>query len=538
MTAQKKWIAARAILGASLALSTATLTTAAADAAPPKAKKAKPATSAPASDQPTIDVDKLPDAAPAAAPPRPKKDATPAPVTTPPTPPPVAAAAAPKTEVAAASAPVPAPAKARTGQDDDDVEPRPLDTPPTPTPQPTPTAPPNVKGEGGENLAVTAPPMESQNDDGKLEVRPYLLVSGGVKGDIVKSRSNESRQDRVSTFALGRLGLRAKWLDFVSAESELMASGGVSMHGTSAYEGQAAMQVRQQIVRLTKGPVKLEVGRVIDEASVDFFSAHVAESFLQDTATRDALLFSGYNLGNGIRGTYEIIPGLRAGLTFNAANPVSSTSSLMVGGSFPPFERFYTQPYQAVNQGPNHFPDDTFHAMVLTPAVLVDTKMVDAKLAIQGFDIDTNMNTPDNDHIRGYNVRGNVRLKLADGLLVPFINGAYTRNDTLVANNLAKRASERYQAVNLGGGVDVDIQRRFKCSYDCADGLGAQYQQVQYQVGDGIVTTQRFVNVGATYWLAPNVSLGARFAMWMNEVEYTAAVGERSVIAALRFIMP
>ena len=54
----------------------------------------------------------------------------------------------------------------------------------------------------------------------------------------------------------------------------------------------------------------------------------------------------------------------------------------MVGGSYPPFERFYTQPYQAVNQGPNHFPDDSFHIMVLTPSLLVDTKYIDARIAV------------------------------------------------------------------------------------------------------------------------------------------------------------
>jgi len=61
---------------------------------------------------------------------------------------------------------------------------------------------------------------------------------------------------------------------------------------------------------------------------------------------------------------------------------------------------------------------------------------------------------------------------------------------------------------------------------------------VQYQIGPGYVTTMRFVNVGGTVWLTPNVSLGARVAVWSTEPQYSAASGERSAIASLRFIMP
>jgi hypothetical protein len=476
--------------------------------------------------------------------------------TAPEPPPPAPAAATPPTEEPALDEPkdkgrLPASAddsrsKARTApQEDDPKEP----SDPARTTSEEETKPAEPVSMGGAPVSED----DASSEGGKLHVHPYLLVSGGLKADFVKARPNEIKNDRVSTFALGRIGLKARFLDFLSAESEFMASGGVGLHGTSAYEGQAAMQVRQQVIRLTKWGFRGEVGRIIDEASMDYFSAHVAESFIQDTATRDALLFTGFNLGNGIRGTYEIFPGLRAGFTFNAGNPVSNTASLLIGGPYPPFDRFYTQPYQQVNQSANNFPDDAFHSMVFTPSVLVDTKHIDTRLAAQLFDINTNTNSDVDDHIRGYNLRGTMRVKLLDRMVVPFAGAAYTRNDTLVPTNLALRANERYHAVNVGGGVDLNLQRRFKCSHDCADGVGAQYQQVQFQIGDSLVTTQRYVNVGSTYWLSPNVSLGLRFAMWTQEAEQPVTPagvaagqtrpevhtqGERSVIAALRFIMP
>ncbi|MDB4935199.1 MAG: hypothetical protein JWP87_2171, partial [Labilithrix sp.] len=409
--------------------------------------------------------------------------------------------------------------------------------PPAPATAPAPAATQGPRGEGGEALTFEPPPADTPPQPG-LVVRPYFLIAGGLKYDVPKGRPEESKQNRVSTFAMGRLGVKATWNDLVSAESELMASGGTSLHGTSSYEGQAALQVRQQVLRLHRGAWRIEVGRLIDESSVDFFSAHITETFLQDTATRDPLLFDGFNLGNGVRGQLELVPGLRAALTFNAGNPVSTTGSLMIGGSYPPFERFYTQPYQSVAQVANHFPDDTFHIMMLTPALLLDTKYVDAKAAVQGFDVNTNTNKEDDDHIRGYNLRGTMRVKLFDGVLVPFANAAYTRNDTLVANDLGRRAAPRYQAVNLGGGIDFDVARRFKCAYDCADGFGIQYQQVQFQTGlEGLVTTNRYANLGATYWIVPNVSLGARLAYWSTKQEHSALTDEKSVIVALRFIM-
>lgn len=421
-------------------------------------------------------------------------------------------------------APAPAPAPAPTQG-------------PAPAPAPTVTpAPPVAKGEGADAIAIETPPASSPPTPGLL-VRPYFLIAGGLKYDVPKGRPEETKQNRVSTFALGRFGVKATWNDLVDAESELMASGGTSLHGASAYEGQAALQVRQQVLRLHHDAWKVEVGRLIDEASVDYFSAHVAETFLQDTATRNPLLFDGYNLGNGIRGQLELVKGLRAAITFNAGNPVATTSSLMVGGSYPPFERFYTQPQQAVGRDPNHFPDDTFHMLVLTPSLMFDTKYIDGRFAVQGFDVTTNTDKASQDDIRGYNARGTIRLKLLDGLLVPFANAAYTRNDTLVPNDLGKRSADRYQAINLGGGIDIDVARRFQCAYDCADGFGMQYQQVQYVVGEGLVTTNRYANVGATFWIVPNVSLGARFAFWNTRQEGSAATGETSGILALRFIM-
>lgn len=404
--------------------------------------------------------------------------------------------------------------------------------PVAPAPNAVPTAPAAeaaLKTERPENPTQPAPAAFS--------LQPYVAIAGGLKVDNVIDKEGEDRDDRFVTFAVARFGILGKW-GIATVQSELMANGGIGLHGTSAYEGQAALQVRQQLVRLTYEPWMVEVGRVVDEASVDFISAHVQDTLVQDTATRDPLLYSGYNLGNGIRGTVELVKGLRLGLALNAGNPVSTTSTLAVGGTFPPFERIYTQAYQAVNQGPNHFPDDTFHAIVVTPSVLYGSEYGDVKVAVQGFDIDTNTGKGGDDQVRGYNLRGTGRLKIAHGLVVPFASAAYTRNDTLEPNNLERRSPDRYQAVNLGGGIDFNVARRYAENRDAADGVGLQYQQVQFQVGDGLVTTLRYANLGGTYWLTPHVAVDGRASLWVQQQKGAKDFGERNFIVGLRAVMP
>jgi hypothetical protein len=57
------------------------------------------------------------------------------------------------------------------------------------------------------------------------------------------------------------------------------------------------------------------------------------------------------------------------------------------------------------------------------------------------------------------------------------------------------------------------------------------------QIGEGLVTTNRYANLGATFWIAPNVSLGARLAYWSTKQEGSALTNEISALTALRFIM-
>jgi hypothetical protein len=367
------------------------------------------------------------------------------------------------------------------------------------------------------------------------EVAPFVSIVGGVKGDSPINGPTEDRQPRATTLMLARFGLRAKYGDWLSVESELMANGGPFLHGTSAYEGQAALQVRNQYLQIANHIGFGMVGRFVDEASADFFSRHVADVFMQDTATRDPLLFSGFNLGNGVRGGFRVGEHVKLGLTLNAGNPVSTTGSLMVGGTFSPFDRFYIQPYQAIGKGPNNYPDDSFHMMMATPWVVVSSPYVDFRAAFQRYVVDTDMTRRTDENIHGYNARAGVRAKLVDRMIEPFANVSFARNDTVLSTDLSKRAPEKYQAIVASGGIDVNVARRFE--NDSADGIGINYVHIQHQIGGGSVTRMHFINVGGTFWLGERVAAGARFAFWVQKQPTTADAGERSVFLTLRYVM-
>ncbi|HYV45311.1 MAG TPA: hypothetical protein VFA20_10640 [Myxococcaceae bacterium] len=331
------------------------------------------------------------------------------------------------------------------------------------------------------------------------ELHPILQVAGGLEGELPWAATY--RVPRLTTQMVSRFGLRAALADWIDAESEFEANAGY--HGASTWEGQAALSVRNQLIRFRGARWKVEVGRVTDEASVDYFSQHVADFLIADPFTRDPFLYTGYNRGNGVLGTFDVTPSLRLGFTANAGNPVSLTGSLPIGGAFTPFERFYIQPYQAVNQVANHYPDDTFQMYLLAPSVVWSAGPVEVKAEVQGYQVDTNTTNAFDWFIYGFNARASGRVKLLDGKLQGFANLAFDRND-VVDPATQRLLPDKYVSFCSGVGLDFN--------YAGANGVGAQYVRIQYRTGGGVITTLQYANLGTTYWLTPQVSLGARLA--------------------------
>jgi hypothetical protein len=262
-----------------------------------------------------------------------------------------------------------------------------------------------------------------------------------------------------------------------------------------------------------------------------------------DPATEPFLLFDGFNLGNGVRTTAEVAPGLRLGMSFNAGNPTSTSAVIAFGGSYPPYTTIFTEASQSTLNNASAYPSDQFQAYVFTPSAMFKNKYFEAKAAFQYFLVNPEALNGTSPILRGYNCRASAELHLWDDLVMPFVNFNYGNNDTVVGpgNGLDEISPNRYTAMGIGGGVDLNYQKRFG-NYN---GIGVQIVQDESRVGvDGIVARNRYYNIGTTYWLAPMVALGLRFAEYTNEQLYqppsptpTPSTGTRSVLMTVRLVL-
>ena len=421
-----------------------------------------------------------------------------------------------------------APALADEVADDIVIEPTTTTTTPAPTSDPVPVPVPAPVPDPGPSPSLTltttsAPPQ-------KLQLRPFIAIVGGLAYELVQPASPaDDREDRATTIALSRFGLRASLGAGVSLESEFEANAGP--HGSSAWEGQASLSVRNQLVRIERGRLRVEAGRITDPSSVDYFSDHVADQLLTDGFTRGTLLASGFNRGNGVQARWQLRPQLTVGLNLNAANPVSTTSSLVVGGTFPPFSRFYFAPYQYVGRDAATLPADEYHFVMVTPSASLKLASIEAQAALQLFQVNTNTSSHDDQKIDGYNVRVGLAGRFGlHGRVHPFANFSLVQNEVVMPDDGTRLSGEIYTGTTLTAGADLAVFKRH--------GFGGQLGLVRDRQGDSARADQWFVNLGGTFWLAETTALGARFALFSRcETTTTAPCtqdGTRSLFFTLR----
>ena len=284
-----------------------------------------------------------------------------------------------------------------------------------------------------------------------VHVEPFVTIVGGLKLDTIIQGPTETRQGRISAIGLSDFGLRGNIGKHVSFVSELMFNAGTDLHGSSTWEGQAELQVRQQLIHVEGAGFTGEVGRVIDEGSVNFVSNHIGDALFQDYATEQPLLYSGFNLGNGVRGTYEVVKGLRVGFTFTAGNPTSTSAALQVGGASPVQPLLHPALPGSATIGEQRPGRHVRHDGLFAGAAL-HAQVHRRAGEFQGYTVNTNTNTNAAQPITGFNVRGGVKVKIADELVTPFANIAVDQNDTVNPANVAQIAAAKYTSVVLTGG--------------------------------------------------------------------------------------
>lgn len=382
--------------------------------------------------------------------------------------------------------------------------------------------------------ALAAPAHADDLEVPRPELEPIGAIAGGMRFESLRQTPGQTAEERHPTVAVSRLGVAGTVGEHISFASEFEASlGGGLGYGASVWEGQAALAVRSQYVRYTRAGWSVAAGRIIDEATFDFTSAHVADLLLTDLYTRDPLLFSGADRGTGLFASKQLTDELTAGLSFHSTNPTGLTGTLIVGGELHPFDRPFYLAAAQVGRSQTNLPDQNLHIYFGTPSVMWKDDFLEAKAAVQLYTLDTQMSIASDDSIRGYNLRANLMAKLLEGQLRPFLNVSRNENEMLDSIDAQMRVPETYRSYTASAGIDYDYAGR--------NGVGAQYAVIDIEEPSGDVVQhvrEHYINVASTYWVEESLSVGLRAAFFVRQVAgEEMATGHRSLFLTARLVL-
>jgi hypothetical protein len=363
-------------------------------------------------------------------------------------------------------------------------------------------------------------------------IEPYGAIAGGVNLQSLHDAPNDTTSSQNPTVAVSRLGLRGGVGDHVTFASEFEASlGGPQGYGASVWEGQAALAIRDQFARYSNHGVSIAAGRATDVASVDFVSEHAGDLLYTDLYTEDPLLYSGYDRGTGLFGSYALTRHLTAAVTFHSTNPTGITGTLEIGGKLQPFDRPFYLAAAQVGNSQNELPDQNLHIYFGSPSLLFRSEHFDAQTEVQLYSLDTQEAVGDDQTIRGYNFRFGMRGKLdaGSGTLAPFVNVSRNKNEILDPTDSKYRLPDLFKSYTFSTGIDYD--------YTEHDGVGFSYALVDTREPDQHVR-QHYFNLGTTYWIEDSFAIGVRASVFAQQISgEMMTTGSRSLFVTARLVL-
>ncbi len=363
-------------------------------------------------------------------------------------------------------------------------------------------------------------------------IEPFVAIAGGMRLESLNQPDSVERQTQNPTVAVSRLGVRGGVGEHITFSSEFEAAlGGPLGYGASVWEGQAAIAIRDQWVRYARGGFGVAAGRIADPASFDYTSKHVADLLLTDLYTRDPLLYSGADRGNGIIGTYDVGKHVTLGATFHSTNPTGITGTLIIGGKLQPFDRPFYLASSAVGNNQNNLPDQNLHIYFGSPSVRLKFDNFEAQSEIQLYTLDTQQSIMDDQTIRGYNLRlgGKAWLETPQGRLTGFANISRNKNEILDPVDSKYRLPDLFTSYTFSGGVDYDYQKN--------NGVGLQYAMVDTREPD-LHTRLHFFNLATTYWIEDSLALALRGSIYAQQISgESMTTGSRSIFLTAKLLL-
>ncbi|HEX5063992.1 MAG TPA: hypothetical protein VFV99_31650 [Kofleriaceae bacterium] len=375
-----------------------------------------------------------------------------------------------------------------------------------------------------------AEPVVEKKKDKWIE--PYIAIAGGMRLESLHQPDTVDRGTQNPTVAVSRLGLRGGVGEHISFASEFEASlGGPLGYGASVWEGQAAIAIRDQWVRYKRSGFAIAAGRIADPASFDYTSKHVADLLLTDLYTRDPLLYSGADRGNGIIATYDVNQHLTLGGTFHSTNPTGITGTLIIGGKLQPFDRPFYLASSAVGNNQNNLPDQNLHIYFGSPSARLHFDNFEVQSEVQVYTLDTQQAIMDDQTIRGYNLRlgGKAWLETPQGRLTGFANVSRNKNEILDPVDSKYRLPDLFHSYTVSAGVDYDYKKN--------NGIGFQYAMVDTTEPD-LHTRLHFINLATTYWIEDSLAIALRGSVYAQQISgEMMTTGSRSLFLTAKLLL-
>lgn len=385
----------------------------------------------------------------------------------------------------------------------------------------------DASAEGPTSIVAKAP-VETR----KKWIEPYGAIAGGMHLESLNLPPDVQTGTQNPTVAVSRLGIRGGVGKYVTFASEFEASlGGPLGYGSSVWEGQAAIAIRDQYLRYSRSGFSVAAGRIDDPASFDFVSAHMGDLLYSDKYTRDPLLYAGADRGNGIFASYDVTKNLTFAGTFHSTNPTGITGTLVIGGKLTPFDRPFYLAAAQVGNSQNNLPDQNLHIYFGSPSVMWKSEYFDAQAEVQMYTLDTQQAVMDDQTIRGYNLRLGARGKFqtAIGRISPFANISRNKNEILDPVDSKYRLPDLFKSYTFTTGVDVDYLKN--------SGIGFMYALVGTSEPEHR-TREHYFNLGTSYWIEDAVAIGLRGSIFVQQLSGEAmSTGSRSLFVTARLVL-
>lgn len=410
-------------------------------------------------------------------------------------------------------------------------EPAPPAAPPPPAPVPVPVPPEANHPPADRNLAALGVSADSggpkrfviyRNEEVGAYLKPIIAIAGAVAVYFPDNAGNPALDRRITTLAISRFGFEGALNEYVEFALQFQRDLGFSVAaggpvGTGVWEGTASLQARESYIRLQRWGLELSAGIVADPASVDFAPSQVFDLLGMDPFIRDSLLFSGFNMSQGVMlrlhdpYLYKLgMPGkLTAGMHFTSGNPLITSLSFGFGGNVSSNGTLFTSPLRALNNG---FPGSNIEVQTYSPSLTYEGNFTedigfDLRAGLQFYEVDIDVQSEQDVHLAGRNARLSARLR------VPHVDlmGSFARrtNDQIPIPDLTMLSEDEYAANVWSLGAE---------GTHGALGAGVFFSSVEQEFSATVKNTARYFNAGVSYALDPSfLSVGIRYASLWNK---------------------